>query len=168
MRVDMSYMKFTGAMLLLVSCGGMGGAWAASLRRGIEDTSELIRSLERMETEICVRCRTIPETAAMLENEYPRLYSGLGDMSALLRDKSFASVWKDHFHAMDLPAGAEKAICTLGEDLACGAKPDAAFTACCRQLNSAVSEMKEQLDKNGKVYIAAGFAAGCLLVIAAA
>lgn len=161
-------MRFAGAALLLVSCGGIGAAKVRSLRVVIRNTAELLRALDRMETEICIRRRTLPEAAALLETECPRCFSGLGDIDSMLRDKPFSVVWNDHFLALELSDQAKSAVCTLGEDLSSGARPETAFSACRRQLQATEDVMKKTLERNGKVYIAAGLAAGCLLVIAAA
>ena len=165
--IKMPLLKLFGALLLLVSCGGLGAARVAALRRSVEDTAELRRAVERMETEICVRCRSLPETAKLLETAFPRFFSGMGDMDSSLRDAPFSQVWMGYFRNMELPTDTEKAVCALGEDLSAGAKPEAAFKLCLQQLSSAESELRNKLEKNGRVYIASGLAAGCLLVIAA-
>ena len=165
-RNEMSSLKLTGAFLLLASCGGFGAARVITIRKTIADIHELRQAVERMETEICIRCRPLPETAALLGSVFPRCFSGIRDVKSSLRDEPFVLVWKKHFQSMDLPTDAESAIIILGEELSCGAVPEKAFSVCAHHLRSAEETLGKKLAENGKVYIASGIAAGCLLVIA--
>ena len=153
-------------LLLILSCGGLGASRVLELKRDLKITEELLRALERMEIEICGKHRTLPETAALLHTEFPRCFEGLGDITAAIKDKPFSEIWQEHFHTAGFSEETEEAICALGTDLSAGIKPDTAFENCRRDLKAACRTKMKTLERNGKVYIVSGLAAGLLLVIA--
>lgn len=159
-------MKLLGALFLILSCGGLGASKVMALKKDVKDTEELLRALDRMEREICGRYRTLPESASLLASEFPRFFKGLEDVSDALRDKSFAEIWQEHFRAVGLSEEAEKALGGFGSELSAGGRPETAFENCRCALKAVGAEAKEELARNGKVYIASGLAAGLLMVIA--
>ena len=159
-------MKLTGAMLLFAACGGLGLSKLFSLRKDAEKIGELIFMLERMELEICVHRRSLPETLKLLEPEKLRYLSGIGTLADMLPDKPFAEMWRDYFRAMALPVETEKAICDLGWALCSGTDTEKSFSACLGKLKEEEASIKDTIRQNGKVYVASGFALGSLLVIA--
>ena len=159
-------MRFLGMLLLILSCGGLGASRVLELKRDIKVSEELLRALDRMEIEICGKHRTLPETAALLHLEFPRCFEGLGDISDAIRDRSFGEIWQEHFHTCGLAEETEKAMCVLGADLSAGMRPETAFENCRRDLKAACRTRMEALERNGRVYIVSGFAAGLLLMIA--
>ena len=167
LRGPVSYIKISGALLLIISCSAAGASAVYGIRRRITLLTELLRGLERMETEICLRCRSLPDTMKTLEKEIPGCFLGLGHLEMLLQHMAFTQVWNEHFRSLDLPEECKSAVCFLGRELAEGADPGSAFSACSRQLRSEEAALREKLEKNGKVYLASGLAAGCLLVITA-
>ena len=161
-RIPASEMRILGALMLIFSCGSMGISRSAELRNDVKDTERMLRVLQRMRIEICQRKRSLTESMSILETEYMKNLRKEPELT----EKPFYEIWQEYISALGLPAPTEEAIIELGKALTEGETPETAFRSCGERLSYTLNEMNDKLKTGGKVCIAAGFAAGCLLAIA--
>ena len=157
-------LRLIGAAMLILSCGGAGICVTAGLRQKISALDNARRVLRRMQTEVCLHRRSLPEVLDAIRREFPGYASeGCG---AALEDRPFSALWENCVAAFSLPEQAETALKTLGKELTDGEAPETAFRTCQEELVAEKEALQTRLETRGKVYIATGFAAGCMLVIA--
>ena len=160
----MDTLKFIGAVMLILSCGGAGVCAVSELRQRIRATEKTRGILRRMQTEVCLHRLSLPEVLEVIGRDFPESIGG--GCGAALEDRPFSEIWDNCVRAFALPEQAEAAVRALGIELTEVGSPETAFRNCLDELRIREEELRNRLESRGKVYIASGFAAGCMLVIA--
>lgn len=159
-------MRLLGAAMLIAACGGAGLGAARELERRCRLLRDMERVTARMRTEVCLRRLPLPEVLRVLSEAYPDRFAGAGRTAACLPDVAFGELWSACIKALALPPEAEEAMRLLGEELALGTEPEAAFDRCREELSRARSAAGEQKRERSKLYVTAGFSLGCLVAVA--
>ena len=158
-------LRLIGAAMLVLSSGGVGICLTTELRQSLLSLEKTKTMLRRIETEVCLRHRPLPDILQMIRLEFPDRFSHEQPQFDL-SERTFQQVWADHIERLELPAAAIRAICQLGEELSGGTPPETAFHICAEELSLLEETLRIRLEEKGKVYIASGFAAGCMIAIA--
>ena len=158
-------MKLLGAMLVLIACGGAGTLAVQELEHRIRRLREAEELTLQMRREVCTHRLPLPEVIALLAEERPGRFAGTETLGEALADMPFAALWRTMMRTLGLPPEAERAMISLGEELSAGSPPEETFERCLSSLGTCLAQARESKEKNARLYLAASFAAGSLLVI---
>ena len=148
--------------MVMLSCGWMGIASARDLASRERKTRKALEMILRLRTEICVCRRSLPEAMERLREDF-----SLPAITWVFDDRPFREIWDDFFRQI-LPSGqALEAVEDLGRSLSGGEIPEQAFERCIPILESALEIDSRNRTQYGRVCVALGLSAGCMLTLMA-
>lgn len=157
--------SFLGAVLIFLAGGGAGLSVVREMNRRLRQTEDMRQIIGRMRTDVCLRRLSLPDMLAGLERAFPAYFAGAGDAARLLAEVSFDELWRACIRAIGLYPALEELLCRLGTELSRGEPPQEVLEVCSARLQEMKSSLAKRREEMGRVYVAAGFAAGGLFVI---
>ena len=157
--------SFLGAMLILSAGGGAGLSVVREMNRRLRQTEDMQQIIRSMRTDICLRRLPLPAILSELEKEFPTYFAGAGRAAGLLTQVSFEELWQACIRTIGLYPVLEDLICRIGTELSRGEPPQEVLDICSARLQEMKSSQARRREEMGRVYVAAGFAAGGLFVI---
>ena len=158
-------MRLLGAVLVVCAFGGAGMAAVGELERRVRLLRDMELVTERMHTEVCLRLAPLPAVLRTMAKEWPRYFAGAESTADRLADVPFAELWSACVRRIGLPSEPETAMIRLGAALSEGEPPERAFAGCQAELARMRNRENERKEKNARLYLSAGLAFGCLVVI---
>lgn len=165
-------LKWIGALLVVVGCGGFGFAMAAAYRREEQLLSQLVKSLEIMECELEYRVTPLPSLFHKLSEQSSDPLKAVFQNLAQEMEEQISPDAKCCMDVVlsktnDLPKSVQSALVTLGEslgrfDLDGQIKEIAAVKLVCV---SDLEVLRAQRDNRVRSYQTLGLCAGAALVI---
>ena len=165
-------LKWIGAVLVIIGCGGFGFAMAAAYRREEQTLSQLIKLLEFMECELEYRMTPLPQLFRRMSGQssgcLKRVFAALaGEMEAQISPDAKCCMEVVLSRMNDIPRSVRSALGTLGDsmgrfDLEGQLKEIAAVKLRCK---SELEVMRGQRDNRVRSYQTLGLCAGAALAI---
>ena len=156
--------RLIGAALVILTGAWIGISAADELGKRVSLSRELRCCVERMRTEICLRRLPLPETLTVLKTEFPSLFS-VTKQEEDITQYSFSEMWNSYVRRMGLPEAEEGTVRRLGETLSAGEDPERVFSAALKELEEEHHNLCARRKERSRLYVALGFAAGCMAVI---
>lgn len=165
-------LKWMGAVLVMLSCGGFGFSMAAAYRREEQTLGQLVKVLELMECELEYRMTPLPQlfrkmatqSSSCLKKVFDSLAS---EMEAQISPNAKCCMEVVLSQVKDLPKSVRSALVTLGNslgrfDLEGQTKEIAAVKLGCK---SELEVLRAQRDVRVRSYQTLGLCAGAALAI---
>ncbi|HHT91371.1 MAG: stage III sporulation protein AB [Bacillota bacterium] len=166
--------KFFAVGLILFSCGAMGILIARSFAQRVHNLRELIRLVQILESEIQFARTTLPtvisaqaqqfsgEVGEFLHTLDTKLKAGTGESFSLIWCEGLSTLAKN-----GLPPFALEDLQNLGPVLGTSDAREQSkhLGALLRRLEQALSQAREECQKQSRLWLYLGFSAGLLIVL---
>lgn len=154
-----------GAILLIAAGAYAGFSALERVGRVLQCAETILEASRDIRTEILCHRTPLPQLLERLGTRYPRLFSNAENVSALVREFSFLSVWTASIHCAALSKTLEEPLLRLGEQLSSGAEPEQALDALNESVRNVRDALRERKKAAVRLYPSLGLAAGCLLAV---
>ena len=152
--------SLVGCLMVVFSCGCLGISAARELTIRKNRTKAALEMIVRLRTEICVCRRSLPEAMERIQREL-----AAPETKWSLDEQPFRESWNTFFRQFLSPGQVYDTVSELGRGLSEGELPEQAFDRCIPVLESVLETERCACRQYGRVFIALGMFAGCLLTI---
>ena len=153
-----------GGALILVSSTLLGTVYTLECKKRLRLSEELIRFTDRLETEVCLRRRSLPQALITLESQFPAVFRH-DEESTYDLTKPFAEEWSRRFEQASLPNKLESTMVELGKDLMNGQPPERSFALARENIALYTRELRQLIREKGRLYPMLGLCTGGFVVI---